>query len=301
VLSNGSRALLLSKLWLYCLLGCGCISTYGWSTTIITYPQTESRTDPRARYPIALLQLCLAKTSLDFQLRPSADPMQQARSLRLVETNGGVDVLWTLTSIAREAKLRAIRIPIDRGLMGWRLLLIKQQDQEKFDHITSVEGLALLEGGQGHDWPDLPILRLGKLSVTGSSSYQGLFKMLARGHIDYFPRSAMEIWPELDAHQGQHGNIDFAVEETMAIHYPAALYFFVHKNNQQLADALENGLRLAIADGSMQQLFNQFFHATLNLSRLHERRVITLENPLLPKETPLANASYWFNPAEAVQ
>ena len=300
LVTPSSRARFCTQLWLCTLLsglGAPCLL----AETVIIYPQTDSHTDSRARYPVALLQLCLSKTKLDFTLRPSDDPMQQARGLRAVETNAGVDIVWVLTSLEREKNMRAIRIPIDRGLMGWRLLMIKQDDAQGFNMLKGISDLAQLEGGQGRDWADLPILRLGGLSVTGSSSYQGLFDMLARGHIDYFPRSVIEIWHELETHNNQHKNAPFTVAENIVIHYPAAYYFFVNKNNSELATAIEYGLKLAIADGSMQQLFNQFFHDAIRLSRLHERQVISLANPLLPKETPLAVSSYWFTPAEAAQ
>jgi len=38
-------------------------------------------------------------------------------------------------------------------------------------------------------------------------------------------------------------------------HYPAPICFFVNKQNKKLADRLERGLRIAIEDASLAQLF----------------------------------------------
>ncbi len=282
----------LRYLWLGILL---LSNSVAFCQELIYYPRAESNTDTRLLYPVALLELCLRHTQ--YQLQPSTTAMQQVRNLRMLKQGQGLDVMWSVTTKEREAELLPIRIPIDRGLIGWRLFLIHEQRAKRFTSVTSEAELRSLRAGQGHDWPDREILTANFFSVTPSSSYEGLFHMLQRGHIDYFPRSISEIDAELSAHEG----MGLRIEPKLALHYPAALYYFVNKDNQPLAQAITTGLEQALADGSLRQLFNQYYGAAIKAANLSSRTIITLPNYLLPAETPLADARYWFTPEEDVQ
>lgn len=262
---------------------------------LVTYPRPESQADARTSYPVALLTLSLKKAGDPYRLQASPVRMQQGRSLRLLEHGAGIDLVWTVTSQEREQAFLPIRIPIDRGLIGWRLLLIRPQDRALFAPVRSVAALAPLRAGQGHDWPDTEVMRANGLDVHTSTAYERLFKMLQLGHIQYFPRAVTEIWNELDARNEQ----GLAVLDGIALHYPQALYFFVNKSNTALAAAIEKGLRIAMADGSMEALFRQHFGAAIARAALERRSVLELSNPLLPAATPLTERALWFKPAAA--
>jgi hypothetical protein len=247
--------------------------------------------DARGSYPIALLHLALEKSGTDYQLVPSGQAMSQHRTLRQLGSNNGLDVVWTMTSPEREKELRPIRIPIDRGLIGWRLLLIHQDNEQKIQQLDEKQ-LRTSPSVQGSDWPDYPILKANQFKVLNSGDFDAMFKMLQAKRIDYFPRSVTEIWPELQ----QKSGMPLTIAPKWVLHYPAALYFFVQKENSELANAIEIGLLRAIDDGSMQQLFLQHFSSAIQQADLKSRTVIKLNNPILPTETPLQNKTLWFDP-----
>ena len=210
--------------------------------------------------------------------------------MELVKRGEGMDIVWTMTSEARERELLPIRVPLMKGLIGLRLLLIHQDDQGRFEQIGESRQLKALKAGQGHDWPDTKILGHNGYVVTASASYDGLFKMLGKRRIDYFPRSVLEIWREVEHHDDK----GLAVESSVALQYPAAEYFFVNKENAVLARRLEEGLQRAIADGSFDRLFFEYFGDLLERSRLEDRVRFELENPLLPAETPVGQRDFWY-------
>jgi hypothetical protein len=74
------------------------------------------------------------------RLVPGAVQTQQGRSLRLLAQGQGTDVVWTVTTEARERDFLAVRIPIDRGL-------IRAQDRARFAGATSLAALAPLRAG----------------------------------------------------------------------------------------------------------------------------------------------------------
>lgn len=275
---------------LSCLLFAANLSAKDEPTPVIYAWAEAMADDPRGHYPIELLKLALARSPQPYVALPSKHELGQYRTLRHVKLERDLDVVWTFTSSAREKDLLAIPIPIDRGLLGWRLMLINSKDQDKFKQL-SVEQLKQLRSGQGHDWPDLTVLQDNGFNVTPSSSYSGLFAMLKRQRIAYFPRSTTEIWPELE----QHANEGITVDSHWALYYPAPLYFFVSRKKPELAQAIEQGLRAAIADGSMKQLFLQHFADSIARSTLDKRQVIQLLNNDLSNITPLTDKSLWFD------
>lgn len=258
------------------------------ATQVITHVLPETADDSRARYPLALLKLALDHNGVDYRLQGS-EGMPQNRALKLLALGQGVDVVWTMTSPEREAALRPIRIPIHKGLIGWRVLLIRSSDAGRFSTAGS-DSLKLMIGGQGHDWPDRDILDSNGFAITPSPSYGGLFEMLASGRIDYFPRSVIEVVDELHA----HGNKGLMIEPSLMLWYPTAMYYFVHPDNDQLAGLIERGLEAAIADGSFDRLFIQTHAPLLKALAVNQRRVIRLTNPLLPDATPLARTALWY-------
>jgi hypothetical protein len=78
------------------------------------------------------------------------------------------------------------------------------------------------------------------------------------------------------------------------LHYPAADYFFVHRDNAALADEIRRGLEAAQEDGSFDRLLLGYYRTMLDKAALGKRRIIELPNPGLPPETPLARKELWL-------
>lgn len=272
------------------LLMGGLLGSLCWAESVI-YPRHQAAHDPQIDYVLSVLKLALEKSGQPYQLRQSDLEMVQSRAIIEIKNNSGkVDVLWSMTTPEREAELLPIRIPIDRGLIGWRLALVKSSMREQFAKVNSLGDLAPFIAGQMHDWPDTAILRHNGLKVLTSSIYEGLFNQLSKDRIDYFPRSVIEIQNELASHR----DLELAIEPHLIIKYPTAFYFFVSRKRPELGRDLEVGLEKALADGSFEQVFKQHFGKLVNELGLAKRKVLELENPLLPKETPLSRSELWF-------
>ena len=72
----------------------------------------------------------------------------------------------------------------------------------------------------------------------------------------------------------------------------------MRRDDQQLADALEQGLQVALQDGSFRQLFLSHFRDVLRDADLAHREIVRLHNPTLPALTPLQRSELWFNPKD---
>lgn len=223
-------------------------------------------------------------------------PANQVRAIEFLKI-GRLDLIWAVPTEEREDELLPVRIPLEKGLLGYRVFLIRTGEQERFSRITSVSELKALIAGQGHDWNSTRILEHNGFEVEKASNYDSLFRMLRNGRFDYFPRGLNEVWAELEAKK----DLGLTLEQGLLLRYPAASYFFVNKDNAPLAARLEKGLRAALADGSFDRLLTEHpSHRELfRLARLSERRVLRIDNPFLPKTTPLDEKRLWVIPGLA--
>lgn len=248
----------------------------------VIHPVAESARDARPDYPLAVLRMALDASGVPYRLQSHPLPMQQARALRTLDTGDALDVVWTVGTAERERRYRQIPVAIDRGMIGWRRLLVRREDLPKFERVRSLDDLRRFRMAQGHDWPDVAILRENGIRVEANPTYAGLFGMLARRHVDAVPRSIEEISAELDAHR----DADLAAVPGVLLHYPAGLYFHVARDNAPLADALERGLRICIADGRFERLFREYNDDALAAIHARGTRVIALRNPDGPRHAP---------------
>lgn len=253
--------------------------------------------DSRYAYRTALLQLVLEKTLDEGRcvLSPQFTTVTQDRGLALLQ-EGRIDVVSVPTTLQRERDLRPVRFDILRGLLGYRVLLIRKQHQADFAAVQTPEELRRFRLGFGSQWADLPLLQYNGFNVIAAPQYESLFGMLARGRFDAFPRGLNEAWQELSERQTDFP--DLMVEPTLALNYPWPVYFFVRKDNQALAERLQRGLLKAEADGSMHQLFMRHHGHLLQQANLTKRRLFQLVNPALPPGTPKTDTSWWMPAAK---
>lgn len=261
------------------------VTTVAHSTDVVVRNRTEKNTF--AAYNNDVLKLALDKTEPEYGnyvLKYSDQIILQKRGLALLESGSSlVDVVWGLSTAEREKQVDPIRIPIQKGLLGYRILLVQKGDVDRFRNIRTLDELKALMAGQGHDWPDTEILRAGGLPVHGSPTYNGLLQMLESGRIDYFPRGVGEAYIEL----AEKTELNLMVEPNLMIYYPAPDYFFVNKSRPELKRRIEEGLNKALKDGSFDQLF--FNHPAnkqlFENARMNERRLFKMDNPLLSEES----------------
>ena len=255
-------------------------------------PRVSARAKLDHNFAAALLGQALAAAGLPVLLEPTPELIPQNRALQeLGRRSGRLDVVWTMTSSEREQVARPIRVPIYKGLFGWRLLLAAPEVAARLRTVHNLADLSRFTLLQGLEWPDTGVLQANGLNVVVSPSYDAMFKQLRLGRADAFPRSVEEVWWELDRY-GQ----GLTVVPDLCLHYPAAVYYFVAPDDDELAAAIELGLHKLRASGAFDRLFMAHHGDDIARARLASRRIIELHNPLLPKQKPLDKPELWFKP-----
>jgi hypothetical protein len=220
--------------------------------------------------------------SLQFASQISLRP----RHLALANGEDGVNI-----NIFPEAgpvgdRVVPIPIPIDRGLLGNRVLLIHAEDQARFDAVRSLDDLKAFKFGTLGAWIDADIMREAGLLVETGNSYEGLFKMLVSKRFDALNRSVTEIWSEYE--RMKDGLPGIAIERGLLLQYPMASYFWVRNDDQgrRLGRRVYAGLNSMVRDGTLDSMFNAEFGPALAKLNLPGRRVLHIENSYLRLNNP---------------
>lgn len=261
----------------------------------IVYPEDERynpETHVNIRYMRKMLKLALKKSGYTYEILsvPISTISENRSHLYLKEKR--YNVHWMMTSKFHEKELIPVRIPLYKGLIGWRLLFIKATEEGLFARISNIEELKVLRAGLGHDWPDVGIMKNSGFKISPLFSADGRYNFLNLGRCDYFPRSITEIWNEHES--AQENNI--IVEKTIALHYSAAYYFFVAPGETEIANAITRGLHNAIRDGEFEKIFIERFHIDITKSNLKKRKLFKISNPLFDKTNVAAREQLWFQP-----
>jgi len=276
-------------------LGLGC-ALPGWGgeapPRTIHYPRSLRGLSEEREYVVRLLGLALTEAGFAHRLAPSRWPMVQTRALReLEEGTGSLQVTWTMTTPEREAQLRPVRIPLYKGLYGWRVMLVPRRTPDLLAGVRHLDDLRKVPMVQGHDWPDTTLLRANGLTVHTAQSFEALFRLLDSGPAQAFPRSVAEVAWDQERHQDR-----CVIDPHLVLSYPAAIYAFVHREDAELAEALTLGLNRLVASGRMDRLFQQHVKPLVAPLKVAQRRVIELHNPHLPPDTPLHRRELWWRP-----
>ncbi len=281
---------MVSKLIVAVSVAFGCVSPAFSSEAVIRYFPSGTIYEYRWK----LLELALTHTNdiaKPLQLAPFTENVTQNRGLSLLES-GAIDVIALGTNAEREAQLLPVKIDILRGIVGFRLLVIRAADQKRITQMDDVSLRKQLMFGLNSQWADLPIMRANGFSVITSSDYENLFVMLAANRFDAFPRGLNEARRELDERKQNYPQL--AIEKSRALYFPYPVYFWVNKNNVALAKRIELGLNRSLADGSFRKLFESYHAAEIAAIKKEKRKVILLDNTILPAGNAKPDTSWWW-------
>ena len=195
---------------------------------VVRLIRPHSALDHRHVYNNAILSAALDKTIPaygNYAIRLTLTATQRDRALVEMMSGRHINVHIVPTNHAWEQKTIPIRIPIVKGLLGYRLFLIKRRDAGRFAAIHSIDQLKTLKAGLRQQWCTTRALQALGFHVVTGSSYEGLFQMLVNDRFDYFPRGVNEIFHEQASRQKLLPQM--VIEPNKALYLPMPTYVFV--------------------------------------------------------------------------
>lgn len=194
--------------------------------------------------------------------------------------DNGADALVTIAGNKKFAgkPLIEVKIPLCRGLLGWRLMVVARERIDEFRDLTLAQ-LKSKRVGVPATWVDAELFRANGFDVVERGSLDDMLGWIEQGEVDFMTLGVNEIHDTLADPNQQTRNL--AIEPTLALYYPFPVVFYVNKNGAQLAE------RLGQQWQEKQQMVAEHFFAhygeAIAKADLAHRQVMTLTNPMLPE------------------
>lgn len=266
-------------------------------TTNFVHPPPEAAGDERHLYYWQLLDAALASNREqfgDYTVKAFDTPMTFQRAAAEVESGSGrVNIVSRATNLDLEKRLRPIRIPLDKGLLGARMFLVMPDTQTRLDKVGTLDELRRFTIGQSAAWSDVRILQEAGFKLVLTDAYLPLFGMLGAGRFDLFSRGAIEIESEWRANRENVAGL--MIEKKFLLYYPMPRYFFVPRtlDGERMALRIEDGLQRLRRSGEFERRYQAWKKLVLKDIQLGGRTIFRLPNPELSPEAPLADKYWW--------
>ena len=272
------------------------ITPNAYSQNVINIRHAQGEGDIAHSYFSEIIIEVLKRTTEDYGpavLNVTRENLTQKRALKFLERGQDINIDWAGTNIERERKLRAIRIPLNMGLLGYRLLVIRKDRRAEFDKITSENQLKKLTACQGQHWPDSDILEDNGYTVNRTIRYELIWKMIDSKRCDYFPRAIIEGYGETKSFASDK----YTTYDKILIVYRFPMYFFVNSTNAKLAQRVEQGLGAMLEDDSLLAIMKKHpaSHGAFPLSKYNNSQIFHITNKYLSPETRSLPEKYWLN------
>lgn len=244
-----------------------------------------NKTAARKAYEVELLEAILKITENEY----GAWQLDlDERDYPLAEDEGsvlerGADLLVTIAGNKKFANKEKITIdqPITKGLLGYRILIINEQDLESFAAIETAEELQAKAIGIPATWGDADLFRYNDYTVVEKGSFDELFVLLKAGVFDYTALGANEIESAFSVRAEPIGNL--IIEPNLLVYYPFPLVFYVHPDANELAQRIETGLKALQETGEFDTIFDRYYGDIVERLNLKQRKLFKLNNPALPE------------------
>lgn len=265
---------------------------------IVTLRSPETPNDTRENYNHELINLALEKTKNefgDFKIA-NAPPMNTVRSIFSLTTNRYENFIVELSyqdSLEGSNQLIYIPIPVDLGIVGYRVCFVGSESKNTIENIKNISELKNYSIAQGASWADSEILKYNGLNVTEVNNYLSIFNMIANNRVPLFCRGANELKFEYESNRA----LGLQYNESFSLFYSLPRFYHLNKNNIAAKDRIEMGINLAYADGSMKKLWDKHFLKSVEFLNMKSRIIFKLENPFI-KTLPDGYEKYFYNPTE---
>lgn len=252
-----------------------------------------NKTPSRQQYEREILDAALKATATKgpYAIEESRTEYPLAEDEASVFRSKGFDIFGTVAGnqkLANEQKI-LIPLPLMKGILGYRILIVRKADAQKFAAIKSAGELKKLRMGIPSTWADAGLFRHNGYPVVEKGSFDDLFQRLENNEFDYVTFGANEVTGVFTERAAKSGKL--VIEPSLLVYYPFPLVFYVNPQQPAVADRITEGVKTISTNGELDKIFNRYYGDVLGQLNLPTRTRITLENPILPKE--MAN----FKPA----
>ena len=236
------------------------------------------------QHAYALLQAAMQAGGMQANLVP-APQSNEVRSLYQIQRGfTHVDMVPASPQrlqLLKEGKLRMIPVPLDRGLLGWRVNLLLQSKAEQLRDVRDKNALAKFTLGQHAGWTDIEIYQHAGLPVKPIKrwSHGEFAEQMQAGFIDLFPLGIEEAVTYFLPHF-QKRYPQLTMDQHVLVRYPWYRFVWVSAapSADPLYEALVNGFERIVQSGEFLRIWNAY--RQVPPAHLYQNRaIIDIPNP----------------------
>lgn len=238
--------------------------------TVVSLP------NDRHVYYVRLLEEALRQAGYtpDIQIIQGAP---QPRIWQMLASNQ-ISLMWGVQTTARNKEFASVENDLTNGLIGQRVFLVREGEQDMFAHVHSLAQLRQtgMIGGVGEGWFDAELWPLNKLPVyIKGGDWRLMFRMVANGErdVNYVVRGVNEIINEVREYPG------LAIESNLVLQHDRDMRFYLSPEAAALKPVLQEALAKADRSGLKKKLIKQLIMPELDVLHLNKRTRLKLVSP----------------------
>lgn len=202
----------------------------------------------------------------------------------LVFSEKGHDLFVTIAGNQKfgEDDMIVISKPMTKNLLGYRIPIIRESDLDKFQNISNKEEVQKLNHGIPLTWSDAVIFRENGYQVVEDGDFDDIFERLENELFDYSAYGVNEVVSIFENRASRRSGL--TIDQNLLFFYPFPLVFYVNPNLPELAARVEEGMKRIIDSGELDTIFDSYYGDVVEKLNLKDRKLIILDNPLIPDE-----------------
>lgn len=255
------------------------------STTIpVQAAVFSAQNEPHLAHARALVDAALQAAGMDAKFTDA--PMGNERRNIFMISSGQTDMdMMPATpdrlKLVQEGHLRMIPVPLDRGILGYRINLLLESHKDKLAKVYSLKDMTSFVMGQNEGWMDIEIYQAAGIPTKEIRNWSnGQFaEQMAAGFIDLFPLGLEETLTYFLPHfRKQYPEL--TVDPHVLLHYPWFRFVWISPKAKAdaLYEALQRGFDIIADNGLFEKTWRQ--HRTEpDAQNFISRRIIQINNP----------------------
>lgn len=188
--------------------------------------------------------------------------------------------------LVRQGKLRMIPVPLDRGILSYRLNILLERKKDMLKSVREPKDMHAFVIGQNEGWMDVDIYRAAGIPTKEVRNWSdGQFaKQMEAGFIDLFPLGLEETLTFFLPHF-RKAYPQLMADEHILVRYPWFRFVWVSPSPDadELYDALVRGFDAIVRDGTFMSLWLRH-RAEPDKKLFTARRIIDIGNPFYGDE-----------------
>ncbi len=243
-----------------------------------------AQNEPHLAHARALVDAALREAGMDVEFKDAPVGNERRNLFMISSGQTHLDMMPATPArlrLVEEGRLRMIPIPLDRGILSYRINILPESQREKLARVRTPEDMRSFVMGQNEGWMDVEIYRAAGIPVKEIRNWSdGQFaEQMEAGYIDLFPLGLEETLTYFLPHfRKRYPRL--TTDRHILVRYPWFRFVWIssRRDADALYDALRRGFDAIAAEGAFMDVWRRYRREP-EAGIFAARRIIDIPNP----------------------